>query len=138
MDEVPKEKHDHKALKFPENFLWGTSMAAHQVEGNNTNSDWWEWEQKHQPPEKRSGDAADQYNRYEEDFQNAKDLHLNAQRISIEWARIEPKPGEFDQMQIEHYRKVLKSLKDKKFLVMLTLWHFTLPKWRPMPALITP
>jgi len=129
MEDIPKEKHDHKALKFPEHFLWGTSMAAHQVEGNNINSDWWDWEQKHQPPEKRSGDAADQYNRYEEDFQNAKNLNLNAQRISIEWARIEPKSGEFDQMQIEHYREVLKSLKDKKFLVMLTLWHFTLPKW---------
>lgn len=129
MDEIPKEKHDHKALKFPEHFLWGSAMAAHQVEGNNVNSDWWDWEQKHQPSEKRSGLAADQYNRYEEDFRLAKNLHLNTQRISIEWARIEPLSGEFDHNAIEHYRQVLKSLKDKKFVVMLTLWHFTLPKW---------
>lgn len=128
MDEIPKPKHDHGPLKFPEGFLWGTATSAHQVEGNNVDSDWWSWE-KHQPEEKRSGLAADQYHRFEEDFELARELHLSAQRISIEWARIEPSSGEFDQAAIEHYRRVLKSLKNKHFVVMLTLWHFTLPKW---------
>lgn len=129
MDEIPKERHDHGPLKFPEGFLWGSAASAHQVEGNNVYSDWWEWEQKNQPPHLRSGDACDQYNRYEPDFELAKNLCQNAQRVSIEWARVEPRPGEFDHHEIEHYQKVLKSLKDKGFVVMLTLWHFTLPKW---------
>ena len=81
MDEIPKEKHDHHALKFPDNFLWGTATAAHQVEGNNVLSDWWEFEQKHRPADKRSGLADDSYVRFEEDFQLAKSLNLNAQRI---------------------------------------------------------
>lgn len=128
MDELPKEKHDHGPLKFPENFLWGTATSAYQVEGNNIYSDWWEWE-KGRSEDKRSGQASDQYNRFEEDFKLAQSLNLNAQRISVEWARIEPKPNVYDQTAINHYRQVLKSLKDKNFKVMLTLWHFTLPKW---------
>jgi beta-glucosidase len=128
MDEIPKEKHDHGPLKFPENFLWGTATAAHQVEGGNVNSDWWQWE-KNKPEDRRSGKAADQYVRYEEDFKIARSLNLNAQRISIEWARIEPEPGVYDQTAIDHYHRVLKSLKEKNFKVMLTLWHFTLPNW---------
>lgn len=128
MDEVPKEKHDHGPLKFPHGFLWGTATSAHQTEGGNTNSDWWEWE-KHRPKDKQSGTAADSYARFEEDFKLAQSLNLNAQRISIEWARIEPESTVYDQAAILHYRQVLKSLKDNQFKVMLTLWHFTLPKW---------
>lgn len=121
-------KHDHKTLKFPEGFLWGAATSAHQVEGNNIYSDWWEWEQT-QPSHLRSKIACDQYNRYEQDFELAKELNHNAHRLSIEWSRIEPKEGEFNEEAIEHYLKVLKKLKSLKLTVMLTLWHFTLPKW---------
>ena len=125
----PKAKHNHATLKFPEGFLWGAATSGHQVEGNNTDSDWWAWEQKHRPPEERSGEADDQYNRYREDFQMAKDLGHNAHRLSIEWSRIEPEEGQFSQDAIDHYREVLKDLKDKEFEVMLTLNHFTIPEW---------
>lgn len=122
-------RHDHETIKFPSGFLWGASTSGYQVEGNNTNSDWWHWEQTHQPPSKWSGQACDQYNRFEQDFDLAKSLNHNAHRLSIEWSRIESKEGEFNEAEIEHYKKVLKSLKDKGLTVVLTLWHFTLPKW---------
>lgn len=128
-DDPPKPKHEHDTLVFPENFLWGAATSAFQVEGNNIHSDWWSWEQTHQPPEFRSGLAANQYNLYEQDFDLAKSLGHNAHRLSIEWARIEPNEGEFDLHEIEHYQKELKALKDRGFIVMLTLWHFTLPNW---------
>jgi len=121
LQSIPKEKHDHKTLKFPEGFLWGTATSAYQVEGNNVNADWEDY--------KSAGIAADQYNLYEKDFDLIKQLNHNAHRLSIEWSRIEPKIGEFDTSEIEHYKKVLKALKDRKVTVMLTLWHFTLPKW---------
>lgn len=124
-----KEKHDHQTLKFPEGFLWGAATSAHQVEGNNIYNDWWEWEQAHQPPSLRSGQATDQYNLYKQDFDLAKDLNHNAHRLSIEWSRIEPREGEFNPAAIEHYVKLLKVLKSLNFTVMLTLWHFTLPLW---------
>lgn len=123
-----KEKHDHATLKFPDGFFWGAATSAHQVEGNNIHNDWWEWEQS-RPEHLRSGKACDQYNLYEQDFDMAKSLNHNAHRLSIEWSRIEPNEGEFDQKEIDHYKKVLKALKDRGFTVMLTLWHFTLPKW---------
>lgn len=129
MPSVPKAKHDHRCLDFPEGFLWGTATSAFQVEGNNINSDWWEWEQKAKPIGMRSGKAADQYHLYEKDFDLAKSLNNNAHRLSIEWSRIEPTEGEFNQEEIEHYKKVLKSLKDRDIKIMLTLWHFSNPAW---------
>lgn len=123
-----KEAHDHATLKFPQGFLWGAATSAHQVEGNNIHNDWWEWEQN-RPANLRSGEACDQYNRYEEDFDLAQSLNHNAHRLSIEWSRIEPQEGKFDQEAIDHYLLVLKYLKSLNFTVMLTLWHFTLPKW---------
>jgi len=59
----------------------------------------------------------------------AQDLGLNAMRISIEWARIEPEEGRWDSTAVEHYKKVLKSMKDHGLTRMVTLWHWTLPKW---------
>lgn len=126
---IPKPKHDHASLKFPENFLWGAGTSAYQVEGGNTNTDWWEWEEKNQPPEKRSGEACDQYNRFDSDFSLAKELGHNSHRLSIEWSRIEPEEGKFSQEAIDHYKSVFKSLKEKNMTVMLTLYHFTLPLW---------
>lgn len=127
MATVPK--HDHETLEFPEGFLWGAATSAHQVEGNNISSDWWEWEQKTQPEQKRSGQACDQYNRYEEDFNLINKLGHNAHRLSLEWSRIEPEEGIFNQEAIDHYKAELKSLKDRGLTVMLTLNHFTLPLW---------
>ncbi len=124
----PPPRHDHQPLKFPEGFLWGAATSSHQVEGNNKNNDWWEWEQT-RPEKMRSGLAADQYNRYAEDFSLAKKLGHNAHRLSIEWSRIEPEPGWFNQEEIDHYVDVLKDLKSKGFTVMLTLHHFTNPLW---------
>src|SRR5690242_8633929 len=83
---------------FPEGFLWGTASAAHQVEGDNRNSDWWQWEQE--AGRISNGDtsavACDHYRRYREDFALLRDIGQNAHRLSVEWSRIEPAEGEFD------------------------------------------
>lgn len=129
MSDQPTSRHDHTPLLFPEGFLWGAATSSHQIEGNNIHSDWWGWEQNYQPPEKRSGAACDSYNRYEEDFDLAKSFSHNSHRLSIEWARIEPEEGVFNMHEINHYKKVLRSLKARDLTVMLTLWHFTLPAW---------
>src|SRR3990167_4437883 len=80
-NKTPKEMHEHEPLKFPEGFLWGSATSAHQVEGNNKNSDWWAWENE-KTDRFRSGDACDQYNRYEEDFDLVKELNHNSHRLS--------------------------------------------------------
>src|SRR5206468_5979442 len=117
--------------RFPRGFLWGTSSAAYQVEGDNKNCDWWEFEQ--QPGRIANGDtsalACDHYHRYREDFKLLRDLNQNAHRLSIEWSRIEPSEGEFDSRQIRHYRDVLGELREQGILPMVTLHHFTSPLW---------
>jgi beta-glucosidase len=116
---------------FPDGFLWGTSSAAHQVEGDNRNSDWWEFEQE--PGRIANGDtseiACDHYHRYREDFTLLRELSQNAHRLSIEWSRIEPSQGEFDSRQIRHYRDVLGELREQGIQPMVTLHHFTNPLW---------
>jgi beta-glucosidase len=117
--------------RFPEGFLWGTASAAHQVEGDDRNCDWWEFEQ--QPGRIANGDtsevACDHYSRYREDFALLREMNQNAHRLSIEWSRIEPAEGVFDSRQIRHYRDVLGELREQAILPMVTLHHFTSPLW---------
>ena len=113
---------------FPKDFLWGAGTSSHQVEGNNTNNDWWQWEQRI-PPEMRSGQACDEWNRFEEDFKLAQDLGLTALRFSLEWSRIEPSPGQFDNLALDHYREMILSMKSKGIEPIVTLNHFTIPLW---------
>jgi beta-glucosidase len=114
-------------IKLPKGFLIGAASSAHQVEGNNIHNDWWHQEELGKVP--KSGLATDHWNRYEEDFDIAKQIGLNAMRISIEWSRIEPSEGQFDVAAIAHYKQVLNSLKKRNLTPMVTLFHFTLPQW---------
>lgn len=116
------------SLKFPEGFMWGCAISAHQVEGNNTNNDWWLWEQQGHTAEP-SGRACDHYNLYEKDFDLAKELKIQVLRFSIEWSRIEPKENAWNEKEVEHYRKVLEALHERGITPMVTLHHFTNPIW---------
>ena len=117
-------------MNFPKGFFIGASTAAHQVEGNNIHSDYWaqehmEFTSFNEP----SGDACDHYNRYEEDIRLLAEAGLNAYRFSIEWARIEPQPGVYDENEIAHYRKVLECCRRNGVEPIVTMHHFTSPKW---------
>jgi beta-glucosidase len=120
-----------RQLDFPDGFLWGAATSSHQTEGNNTNNDFWAWE--HLPGKvvdgSISGLANDWWNRAEEDFERAASINLNAFRLSIEWSRIEPDPGKWDDSAIERYREMLKFLRDRGIEPMITLHHFTNPLW---------
>ena len=115
---------------FPPGFLFGTSTSAHQVEGGNVNSDWWQWEhQEGTPCVEPSGDACDFYHRYREDITLMAQLGFNALRFSIEWARIEPEQGEFSNAALDHYRRVLTACREHGLAPIVTFHHFTLPRW---------
>ncbi len=117
-------------LKFPKNFLWGAATSAHQVEGGNVNNDWWRWEQLGKIKDSSvSGKACDHYRLFEDDFKIARKMGHNVHRLSIEWSRIEPSPGKWNLGEIDHYRKVLNSLKENNMKTMVTLHHFTNPLW---------
>ncbi len=112
---------------FPEGFYWGSATAAYQVEGGIENVDWAKAARSSLVPP--AGLAVDHYHRFEEDFDIAKSLGHNCHRISIEWARIEPEEGKFNEEAIEHYREVLKALRERRLKPFITLLHFTLPEW---------
>lgn len=119
-------------FNFTTGFLWGTATAAHQVEGNNVNNDWWAWEQQpgHIHEGDRSGKAADWWGgRWREDFDRAKDGWQNAHRFSVEWSRIQPEPERWDEAALDRYRDMLLGLRERNMTAMVTLHHFTNPQW---------
>lgn len=116
--------------KFSPDFLLGAATAAHQVEGNNTNSDCWAMEQmEHTSYVEPSLDAVDHYHRYREDIRLMADAGLNAYRFSIEWARIEPEEGHFDETEAAHYLDVIRCCKEYGLEPIVTLHHFSSPRW---------
>jgi beta-glucosidase len=117
------------AYHFPKGFLWGTATASHQVEGNNTNNNWYAWEEAGHTIDK-SGLAADWWGgRWREDFDRAAETGQNAHRFSLEWSRIQPTPDTWDEEAIEKYRNMLRGLRERNMTALVTLHHFTDPLW---------
>lgn len=141
-------------LKFPKSFLWGVSTAAHQVEGGNHNQ-WSEWELenakalairstyqfedldnwpavKHvakQPGNYVSGRTVNHYTQYEQDFDLARTMHMNAFRFSVEWSRIQPEEDAWNAEAVRHYKDYIVAMKKRGLEPVMTLFHFTLPIW---------
>jgi beta-glucosidase len=150
---MPEDTQDVER-KFPHGFLWGASTSAHQVEGGNHNQ-WTVWELAHasqlaksaearyghipvwsevkkqaqNPDNYVSGRGIDHYNRYKEDFDLLKKLNLNSFRFGIEWSRLEPEEGKWDEEAVEHYRIYIEELKKRNIEPVLNIWHWTVPVW---------
>jgi len=115
------------SYSFPKGFIWGAAISAYQTEGNNINSDWDRAAQEGTYPV--NGEATRYYTLFDADHERAASLGLTMFRISIEWARIEPSPGVYDEAEIAHYRSVLESLHKRGLRPIVTLHHFTNPLW---------
>ncbi len=139
---------------YPKGFLWGASTSSHQIEGG-THNQWSEWElanakrlaknapkkyahlpnwpeiksQATDPANYISGNGIDHYNRYREDFVLLKDLNLNAFRFGVEWSRVEPQEGQWDENAIQHYREYIATLRKMGIEPILNLWHWAMPVW---------
>lgn len=125
-----QKKDEKNGTGFGDHFLVGAATSAHQVEGNNINSDYWAMEHMETAGFREpSLDAVDHYHRYEEDIRLMAEAGLDAYRFSIEWARIEPQRGYYDEAEIEHYRKVLLCCHENHIEPVVTMLHFSSPKW---------
>lgn len=119
-----------RILRFPEGFVWGAGISAHQVEGDNRHNDWWAFEQQGKVAHgDTSGRATDHYHRFDEDFAIADELGLGAVKISIEWSRIEKERGVYDADEIAHYVEVVRSARSHGLSPYVALHHFTSPHW---------
>jgi beta-glucosidase len=115
---------------FPAGFTWGTATAAHQIEGGNTNNDWWEFEHTAGSGcAESSGDGCDSWNRWEEDADLVAGLGFDNYRFSVEWSRIEPAEGEFSRAALAHYRRRCQGLLERGVNPVVTFHHFTTPRW---------
>jgi len=118
------------ASPLPAGFLWGTATSAHQIEGGNTN-DWTRFEA--QPGRIEHGEtsavAADGWRRMFDDIALMKQIRANAYRFSIEWSRVEPRDGTWDDEAWSRYSTYVKALRAEGITPMVTLFHFALPLW---------
>jgi beta-glucosidase len=114
-------------MEWPEGFMWGTGASSTQCEGAAPASDYREWEQAGLVPS--SGEGNGFGHRFAEDFAIYAGLGLTHHRLSIEWARVEPERGVYDQAAIAHYREVLSSARQAGITPWVCLHHFTLPAW---------
>jgi beta-glucosidase len=139
---------------FPKDFMWGGSTASHQVEGKTINQ-WSVWElanatslaksakkrlgnlpiwseiqkEAEDPNNYVSGTGVQHYERYEEDFDILKEINLDSLRFGIEWSRIEPREGHWDESEVEHYHKYIDAMKARDIKPVLNIWHWTMPTW---------
>ena len=117
---------------FPRGFLWGTATSSHQVEGNNTNNNWWAWEAQSSRilDGQKSGAACDWWGgRWREDFDRAAKGGQNAHRLSIEWSRVQPTPDLWDESALDRYREIVRGLSERGMTPLVTLHHFSDPAW---------
>ncbi|UJR85884.1 glycoside hydrolase family 1 protein [Sandaracinus amylolyticus] len=120
------------AITFPPRFLWGTATSSHQVEGEQTQSDWAAWEARRGRIHggDRAGRACEWWaGRAEEDFERARTMGHGAIRLSLEWSRLEPRPGVFDEAAFDRYARMLEKARAIGLTTMVGLDHFTLPYW---------
>ncbi len=116
---------------FPKDFLWGTATAAHQVEGGNTNNNWYAWELGGKVVPGHSASRACEWwaGRWQEDFDRAAESGQNAHRFSVEWSRVQPGEGSWDSEALDVYRQMAAGLRERDMEPMVTLHHFTDPLW---------
>lgn len=119
-----------KAIEFPKHVKFGSATAATQIEGGDTNSNWYHWSLAGKIANNDSPIvAADHYNRYQEDIDLMKEMNHEIYRMSIEWSRIEPKEGEWSLSGIKHYQDEIRALIKAGIEPLVTLHHFSHPQW---------
>jgi beta-glucosidase len=130
---------EDQSYGFPPGFFWGCSTSAHQIEGGLVN-DWSEWEKSDarlaglrdkslDPQDFISGNAANSYADANADLACMAQLNLNAYRFSVDWSRIEPAEGRFDENALDYYLDFVKKLRGRRIEPFVTLWHWPVPLW---------
>ena len=141
---------DFLNVKFPRNFIWGTADSAFQTEGIETangktiQNSWTAWEEQEikkkdgttQPRialENRAGKGCERWSRYKDDVQLLKNIGMKAHCFSIDWSKIEPEKGVFDDGAMQHYIDYMNELIDNGILPIVKLFDHNWPLWFEYP-----
>ncbi|MFI9508922.1 family 1 glycosylhydrolase [Nocardia sp. NPDC052566] len=109
-------------------FLWGVAASGFQSEGHAPDSNWSRYVAAGKTDDPYN-DAIDFFTRYQSDIQLAKQLGVRVYRIGIEWARVQPQPGVWDENGFRFYDNVIGAIKAAGMRPMLTLDHWVYPGW---------
>jgi len=117
---------------LPDGALLGVATAGYQIEGGYNGvgqpaNNWATWERLGRVAP--SGVACDFWAHPEVALDRAASLGINALRLSVEWARIEPAEGQIDETALDHYGLILAGCHDRGLTPIVTLHHFTQPWW---------
>ena len=119
-------------LSWPQTFQFGVATAGFQIEGgyngpNQPRNNWADWEDSGRVAV--SGTANSFWSDYERQLDLVVAMGLDSFRMSIEWSRVEPAPGEIDESAVAHYRTILEAVRARGLRPLVTLHHFTNPAW---------
>ncbi len=118
-------------FSLPERLRLGCATAATQIEGGDTNNSWYTWAKE--PGHIKDGSspfrANQHWNFYPEDLKLMADMGIHEYRFGIEWSRIEPSRGVFDETAMQHYRAEIIYMLALGIHPLVTLHHFTNPIW---------
>lgn len=118
------------SFQFKDDFMLGVASAATQIEGGERNHSWFDWACQGKIKDGTSPlRATDHINRWPEDFMLMQQMGIQTYRFGVEWSRIEPECGRFDEKALRLYRAMLLRLHELNIHPLLTLHHFTNPLW---------
>src|SRR6185503_8315502 len=122
-------------MAFPNDFVWGASTSAYQIEGaaheDGKGPSIWD-RFAHEPGRTRFGQtgdvACDHYHRYRDDVALMHTLGLQSYRFSIAWSRVLPEGrGSVNQKGLDFYSRLVDELLAHGIMPNATLYHWDLP-----------
>lgn len=121
--------------KPADRFAWGISTASYQYEDPDVkpgtseffSTDWDVLVQQGKAPPR--GNALFSWSHFEKDLEALARIRPTHYRFSIEWARVEPRPGEYNEEAIAGYVRMARKLREMGIEPVICLWHFTFPDW---------
>ena len=112
------------------NMLLGVASAPTQIDGGDLNHTWNDWYRQGKIKDgSNPAIATDHWNRWKEDILLMRRMGIQTYRFGIEWGRVEPEEGRFDEEAIAHIKEELMLMIGMGIKPLVTLHHFTNPMW---------
>lgn len=116
------------SAEAPDDFLWGVATSGFQSEGSSPDSNWSRYSDSGRTHDK-IGDSVDFRHRYAEDIDRAADLGSKVFRFGVEWARVQPAAGSWNETEFAYYDDVVAHIRARGMTPMITLDHWVYPGW---------